>query len=86
MIKYSNAWVEIIAYIWRTYELPVPKLYDNEEIEGRRLLYYISSRQDKWLQKIKEIVLRDDDDDDEEDGWFDDIESETSSDNGRLDK
>jgi hypothetical protein len=38
------------------------------------------------LQKIKEIVPRDDDDDDEEDGWFDDTESETSSDNGRLDE
>jgi hypothetical protein len=49
MIKYSNAWVEIIAYIWRTHELPVAKPYDNEEIEGRRPLYQISGRQDKWL-------------------------------------
>jgi hypothetical protein len=47
MIKYSNAWVEIIAYIWRTYEMPIAKPYDNEEIEGKRLLYYISGRQDK---------------------------------------
>ncbi|OAK93355.1 hypothetical protein IQ06DRAFT_198447, partial [Phaeosphaeriaceae sp. SRC1lsM3a] len=34
MIKYSNAWVEIIAYIWRTHELPVARPHDNEEIEG----------------------------------------------------
>ena len=82
MIKYSNAWVEIIAYIWRTHELPVAKPHDNEEIEGRRPPYRISGRQDKWLQKIKEIVSCDD----EEDGWLDDTESETSSDNGRLDE
>jgi mRNA deadenylase 3'-5' endonuclease subunit Ccr4 len=47
IIKYSNAWVEIIAYIWQTHKLPVAKLYDNEEVEGRRLPYRISSRQDK---------------------------------------
>jgi hypothetical protein len=47
MIKYSNAWVEIIAYIWRTYELPVAKPDYNEEMEGRRLPYRISGRQDK---------------------------------------
>jgi superfamily II DNA helicase RecQ len=81
MIKYSNAWVEIIAYIWRTHELPVAKPDHNEEMEGRRPPYRISGRQDKWLQKIKEIVSRDS----EEDGWFDDTDSETSSD-GRLDE
>jgi hypothetical protein len=63
IIKYSNAWVEIIAYIWRTYELPVAKPYNNKEVEGRRPLYCISGRQDKYLQKIKEIVLRGDEED-----------------------
>jgi hypothetical protein len=82
MIKYSNAWVEIIAYIWRTYELPVAKPYNNEEVEGRRPPYRISGRQDKCLQKIKEIILRGD----EEDSWFDGIDSETSSDDRRLDE
>jgi superfamily II DNA helicase RecQ len=82
MIKYSNAWVEIIAYIWRTHELPVARPDDNEEIEGRRPPYRISGRQDKWLQKIKGIVSCDD----EEDSWFDDTESETSSNDGRLDE
>jgi hypothetical protein len=55
--------VEIIAYIWRTYKLPVAKPNYNKEIEGRRLPYRISGRQDKWLQKIKEIVLRDSEED-----------------------
>ncbi|KAE8822375.1 hypothetical protein HRS9122_10522 [Pyrenophora teres f. teres] len=82
MIKYSNAWVEIIAYIWRTHELPVAKPHDHEEIEGRRPPYHIRGRQDKWLQKIKEIVSHDD----EEDNWLDDIESKTSSDDARLDE
>ena len=65
MIQYSNVWVEIIAYIWRTHELPVAKPHDNEEREARRPPYHISGRQNKWLQKIKEIVSRD-----EEDGWM----------------
>jgi hypothetical protein len=82
MIKYSNAWVEIIAYIWRTHELPVAKPHNNEEVEGRRPPYRISGRQDKCLQKIKEIVSRGD----EEDSWFDGTDSETSSDDGRLDE
>jgi hypothetical protein len=82
IIKYSNAWVEIIAYIWQTHELPVAKPYNNEEVEGRRPPYRISSRQDKCLQKIKEIVLRGD----EEDSWFNGTDSETSSDDGRLDE
>jgi hypothetical protein len=62
--------------------LPVVKPYNNEEVEGRRLLYCISGRQDKCLQKIKEIVLRGD----EEDSWFDGTDSETSSDDRRLDE
>jgi hypothetical protein len=43
--------------------LPVAKPYNNKEVEGRRPLYRISSRQDKYLQKIKEIVLRGDKED-----------------------
>jgi hypothetical protein len=58
------------------------KPHDNEEIEGRRPPYRISGRQDKWWQKIKEIVSRGD----EEDSWFGDAESETSSEDARLDE
>jgi hypothetical protein len=34
MVKYSNVWVEIIAYIWRTHEMPVVKPNDDEEMEN----------------------------------------------------
>jgi hypothetical protein len=62
--------------------LPVAKPHNNEEVESRRLPYRISSRQNKYLQKIKEIVSRGN----EEDSWFDGTDSETSSDDGRLDE
>jgi hypothetical protein len=34
IVKYSNVWVEIIAYIWRTHEMPVVKPNDDEEMEN----------------------------------------------------
>jgi superfamily II DNA helicase RecQ len=81
MVKYSNVWVEIIAYIWRTHEMPVVKPNDDEEMENQRPPYHINSRQDSCLERIKMIVGRD-----EEEDWFDDAESETSSNDGRLDE
>jgi hypothetical protein len=65
MIKYSNVWLEIIAYIWRTHELPVvrPSSSNNddggdEETEGRRPPYHISGKQYMWMEKIKAVVGR----------------------------
>jgi hypothetical protein len=62
--------------------LPVAKPHNNKEVERRRPPYRISGRQDKYLQKIKKIVSRGD----KKDSWFNSTDSETSSDNRRLDK
>lgn len=46
MVKYSDVWVAIIAYIWRTHELPVvDRRNDSEEVERRRPPYHINGRQ-----------------------------------------
>jgi hypothetical protein len=83
IIKYSNVWIEIIAYIWRTHEMPVVTPYndDEDEREGRRLLYYISGKQYSCIERIRMIVGRD-----EEENWFDELDSEDSDDDERLDE
>jgi hypothetical protein len=60
MVKYSNVWLELIAYIWRTHELPVIKLSDDgEEVEGKQLLYCLSGRQYVCIERMKMVVGRD---------------------------
>ncbi|CAN9206868.1 unnamed protein product [Alternaria alternata] len=57
IVKYSNVWLEIIAYIWRTHELPVVTPSNSEEeVEGKRLLYRISAKQHMCIEKIKRII------------------------------
>jgi hypothetical protein len=80
MIKYSNVWLEIIAYIWRTHEMPVVELHDNEE-EGKRPPYHINGRQYVCMERIKMIVGRD-----KEEDWLDEMASDDSSDDDRLDE
>ena len=82
MIKYSDVWVAIVAYIWRTHELPVVKPRSGDEIEGRRPPYYINSKQYACMERIKTIVGRDKAG---EEDWFDKMESDDSDDE-RLDK
>lgn len=54
MVKYSNVWLEIIAYIWRTHELPVVTPGNSEEeVEGKRPPYRVSAKQDMCMTKIK---------------------------------
>jgi hypothetical protein len=83
MIKYSNVWIEIIAYIWRTHEMPVvtPHNDDEDEREGRRPPYHISGKQYSCMERIRMIVGRD-----EEENWFDELDSEDSDDDERLDE
>ncbi len=82
MIKYSDVWVAIVAYIWRTHELPVVKPRSGDEIEGRRPPYHINSKQYACMERIKTIVGRDKAG---EEDWFDEMESDDSDDE-RLDK
>jgi hypothetical protein len=84
MVKYSNVWLEIIAYIWRTYELPVVKLSDDgEEVEGKQLLYRLSGRQYVCIERMKMVVGRD-----KEQDWLDEMASDDgdSDDDYRLDE
>lgn len=40
MIKYSGWWLEIIRYIWRTYELPMARdIEEEDEVQGNRPPY-----------------------------------------------
>ena len=60
MVKYSNVWLEIISYVWRTHELPVVRPSDGEdEVEGKRPPYRITPRQEQCIRKIRSIVGRD---------------------------
>ncbi|CAN9302546.1 unnamed protein product [Alternaria alternata] len=79
MVKYSNVWLEIIAYIWRTHELPVVTPSNSEEeVEGKRPLYCISAKQHMCIEKIKRIVGQD-----KEEDWFDEMatDEDNSDDN-----
>jgi len=62
MDKYSNWWVEIIEYIWRSRLLPeVVHREGAPDAEGKRPPYQLTDRQDKLLRKIEAIVGRDQD-------------------------
>ena len=79
MVKYSNVWLEIIAYIWRTHELPVVTPSNSEEeVEGKRPPYRISAKQHMCIEKIKRIVGQD-----KEEDWFDEMatDEDNSDDN-----
>jgi hypothetical protein len=56
MIRYSNQWLSIIAYIWRTHDLPVVKPRSDNEMEGRRPPYHINGKQYACMERIKAIV------------------------------
>jgi hypothetical protein len=86
MIKYSSVCLSIIAFIWRTYEMPVvSQRGDDWDVWRRRLLYYITGKQDMWLQKVKAIVGQDTHHDEQEDDWFDEADTDDESDEERLD-
>jgi hypothetical protein len=84
MVKYSNVWLELIAYIWRTHELPVVKPSDDgEEVEGKQPPYCLSGRQYVCIERMKMVVGRD-----KEQDWLDEMASDNSDsdDDNRLDK
>jgi hypothetical protein len=84
IVKYSNVWLEIIAYIWRTHKLPVIKPSDDrEEVEGKQPPYRLSGRQYVCIERMKIVVGRD-----KEQDWLDEMASDNSnSDNDyRLDE
>ncbi|KAL5371306.1 hypothetical protein DPSP01_014356 [Paraphaeosphaeria sporulosa] len=73
MIKYSNVWLEIIAYVWRTHELPVVTPGNSEEeVAGKRPPYHISAKQHMFVEKIKWIVGKD-----KEEDWFDEMATDS---------
>jgi hypothetical protein len=80
MVKYSNVWLEIISYVWRTHELPVVRPSDSEdEVEGKRPPYRITPKQEQCIKKIRRIVGRDraadeveETESDDKDDWLDD--------------
>ncbi|KAH6132289.1 hypothetical protein HBI68_255650 [Parastagonospora nodorum] len=75
MLKYSDVWVQIIAYVWRTHALPVvgANSEDGEE-EGRRPPYRMTVQQKRCLERLQELGGQDQ----VEEDWFDD----GASDNG----
>jgi hypothetical protein len=84
MVKYSNVWLELIAYIWRTHELPVVKPSDDgEEVEGKQPPYRLSGRQYVCMERMKMVVGRD-----KEQDWLDEMASDDgdSDDDYRLDE
>jgi superfamily II DNA helicase RecQ len=85
MDKYSSVWVSIIAFIWRTHELPVVRQRsDDQDVQGRRPPYHVTGKQDMWLQKIKGIVGEDTHYDDQDDDWFREPDTDDESDEERL--
>jgi hypothetical protein len=78
-------WLEIIAYVWRTYKLPVIKPSDSKgEVEGKQLLYYFSARQYMCIERMKMVAGHN-----REEDWLDGIASDDDSngdDDDRLDK
>jgi hypothetical protein len=69
MIKYNNVWLEIIAYIWRTHDLPIVRPQNDVEVEDRRPPFHINGRQSMCIDWIKAIVGHDGQED-----WFDELE------------
>lgn len=46
--------------MWQTYELPVVRPSDSKDkVEGKRLPYCITPRQEQCIKKIRSIVGRD---------------------------
>ncbi|EUC26608.1 hypothetical protein COCCADRAFT_73841, partial [Bipolaris zeicola 26-R-13] len=56
MKKYRLVWLQVIAYIWRTYELPVVQPDLRDEVQGRRPPYRLTSEQKACLEEMKEII------------------------------
>jgi hypothetical protein len=81
MIKYGNVWQQIIAYIWRTHELRVVQPRVDQPVEDRRPPYHITGQQYRCMERIKAIVGRD-----VEENWFEDMGSDSGSNDERLDE
>ncbi len=86
MKRYSSVWQGIIAYIWRTHQLPVVRpRSDDQQVEGKRPPYHITGRQDACIERIRAIVGHDTEED-----WFnmesDDDNDDDDSDDERLDE
>ncbi|KAL6149849.1 hypothetical protein ACJBU6_11377 [Exserohilum turcicum] len=56
MKKYRSVWLQIIAYIWRTYELPVVQPGSSDEVQGRRPPYRLTSEQKVCLEELKGLT------------------------------
>jgi hypothetical protein len=85
MVRYSEVWLSIIAFIWRTREMSVVShRHDGRDVQGRRPPYHITGKQDMWLQKIQGIVGQDTDQDEEED-WLEPPGTDDEGDEERLD-
>ncbi|KAH5737485.1 hypothetical protein HBI18_067960 [Parastagonospora nodorum] len=84
MLKYSDVWVQIIAYIWRTHALPVVRprrSEDDDDDDGRRPPYRMTAQQKRCLERLQELGGEDQ----VEEDWFDDGASD-NSDHERLDE
>ena len=86
MKKYRLVWLQVIAYVWRTYELPVVQPDSRDEAQGRRPPYRLTSEQKACLEEMKEITGYDPEEEaaaevEEEAG----LESDSESEEERLD-
>ncbi|KAJ6194071.1 hypothetical protein J3E72DRAFT_199128, partial [Bipolaris maydis] len=56
MKKYRSVWLQVIAYIWRTYELPVVQPGSSDEVQGRRPPYRLTSEQKECLEELRDLT------------------------------
>ena len=54
--KYRSVQLQVIAYIWRTYELLIVQLGSSDEVQSRRLVYRLTSEQKECLEKLKNLT------------------------------
>ncbi|KAI1676246.1 Superfamily II DNA helicase [Pyrenophora tritici-repentis] len=54
--KYRSVWLQVIAYIWRTYELPIVQPGSSDGVQGRRPAYRLTSEQKECLEELKDLT------------------------------
>ncbi|EOA85690.1 uncharacterized protein SETTUDRAFT_66551, partial [Exserohilum turcica Et28A] len=59
MKKYRTVWLQIIAYIWRTYKLPIVQPDSSDEVQGRRPPYRLTREQKACLEEMQDLTGED---------------------------
>ncbi|KAL6155692.1 hypothetical protein ACJBU6_05896 [Exserohilum turcicum] len=54
--KYRTVWLQIIAYIWRTYKLPIVQPDSSDKVQGRRPPYRLTREQKACLEEMQDLT------------------------------